>query len=37
VTALAVKDGNIALGDALGRVRVFEIGESLGEKEAASA
>jgi WD40 repeat protein len=37
VTALAVRDGEFALGDALGRVHVFEIGESLGKKEAASA
>jgi len=37
ITALAVHDGLIALGDALGRVHLFDVGESLDEKEAASA
>jgi hypothetical protein len=36
VSALAVHNGNIALGDALGRVHVFEAEEFLGQKGNAS-
>jgi hypothetical protein len=32
VTALAVKDGEFALGDALGRIHVLETEESLRQK-----
>jgi hypothetical protein len=34
VTALAIRGGNIALGDALGRIHVFECGEFLNERSA---
>jgi WD40 repeat protein len=36
VRALAVRNGNIALGDALGRVHVFEAEEFLRQKGNAS-
>ena len=36
VTALAVHDGDIALGDALGRIHVFEAAEYLGKSRPAS-
>jgi WD40 repeat protein len=36
VTALAVHDGNIALGDALGRIHVFEAEEFIGARRPTS-